>query len=145
MAVKMHTGSRIQTIMRPKSQQTFQAPSGLGSTRSEQIDDGAGSERRKWVRTKVHWPVCFDDNAGTVECTTRDLSSGGFYCFSTTAFLPGERRTCILHVPAHDPGADDRIVTLTCTVRVMRVEPTTVSGVWGIACRIEDYCFGRRP
>lgn len=100
-------------------------------------------ERRRRVRTEVHWPVLLFRNrtAETVESSTRDLSSVGFYCLSRAPFTCGERLSCILKIPTHDPGGKERERPLECSVRVMRVEATAEKEFCGIACQIDDYRF----
>jgi len=97
------------------------------------------------VRTKVHWPVLlFRNRAGeTVESSTQDLSSVGFYCLSRTSFKCGEQLLCVLKIPAHDPCGKDREQTLECSVRVMRVETAAENELSGIACQIDDYRLAR--
>jgi hypothetical protein len=100
------------------------------------------SERRKRVRSRVHWPLCLfvNEEEGPIATFTQDLSSGGFYCLTDRPFRVGETLTCLLKVPTYVP--DGRYVEqwLECRVRVMRVESLDESG-YGIAYRIEDYHF----
>ena len=100
-------------------------------------------ERRRWVRTKVHWPVLLFRNhsAEAVATSTQNLSSGGFYCLCQTPFILGEILICALKVPTHDPAGKALERQLECTVRVVRVEPDPEQGCFGVACRIEDYHF----
>jgi hypothetical protein len=103
------------------------------------IETAFRPERRRRARTQVHWPVVLLRERGTaVETTTQNLSSSGFYCLVTVPLTPGESFACALRFPAHDPKDDGRGLTLQCTVQVMRVEATS-EGVFGVACRIEDY------
>jgi hypothetical protein len=74
-----------------------------------------------------------------IETVTRDLSSDGFLCVSSTHFPPGEALTCAIRVPSFDPSSQRRTRILECSVRVMRSEPTTSEGEFGVAFRIEDY------
>jgi len=100
-------------------------------------------ERRKRARTRLHWTVLLfrSDAADAIETITRDLSSGGFYCLSKVPVTPGETLICTLKVPTHDPNGKHLERNLECKVRVMRVEPQEDEGVFGVACRIEDYHF----
>jgi hypothetical protein len=106
---------------------------------------GAGFrlERRKRVRTRVHWRVLFfrEGAAGAVESLTQNLSSSGFYCLSKTPFACGDPLICVLEVPTHDPPGSGRTLDLECRVRVVRSEPSGQDGTFGIACLIEDYRF----
>jgi hypothetical protein len=101
---------------------------------------GCRRDRRLRARTDIHWPVLLlpDHGLNPIDTVTQNLSSGGFYCFSMVPLLPGEVLYCSLKVPAHDPNAEERTLALECRVRVMRSEATP-DGLFGIACRIEDY------
>lgn len=79
-----------------------------------------------------------DGAVSGIHTTTHNLSSSGFYCLSATPLLPGEHLVCVLTVPAYDPRSQERTITLECRALVMRAEATT-DGLFGIACRIEDY------
>jgi hypothetical protein len=74
-----------------------------------------------------------------VETMTKNLSSRGFYCYAKAPLGVGEIMSCTIRIPAHDPGGKEMDRLLDCTVRIIRVEPTTEDGVFGIACRLEDY------
>jgi hypothetical protein len=99
-------------------------------------------ERRQRPRTLVHWPVVFFRNhtGGTVETTTQNLSSCGFYCLSRTPLTAGEFLFCTLRVPSHEASCKKSLRVLECRVRVTRAEPV-LEGFFGIACQIEDYRF----
>ena len=101
------------------------------------------AERRKRVRTKVHWTILlFQDQARqAVETVTRDLSSSGFYCLSGIPFGPGEVLICSLKVPTYEPFRIERTMQLECRARVVRCEAGAADGLYGIACQIEDYRF----
>ena len=117
----------------------------LPYTASPKAYNGAATherERRATVRTSLHWPVVFRHRqTQTLESVTENLSSQGFYCLSQFPVPSGESLLCWLTVPTHDPsGAKEKIV-LECEVRVIRSE-AAAEGLYGIACRIEDYRFG---
>jgi hypothetical protein len=97
-------------------------------------------ERRKRPRTSVHWAVRLlkEGAVSGIHTTTHNLSSSGFYCLSATPLLPGDSLICILTVPAYDPTSQQRTMRLECRAFVMRAE-ATADGLFGIACRIEDY------
>jgi hypothetical protein len=98
------------------------------------------AERRRRVRSPVHWPVrLFRNHKGedTVETITQDLSSRGFYCLSKKQFAVGELLRCTLQIPTNDPGG--RESHLECHVLVVRVDEHAADGQYGIACRTEDY------
>ena len=104
---------------------------------------GYHPDRRKRVRTTVHWPILFFRNPVSegIESTTLNLSSNGFYCLSHTLFAVGESLFCTLRVPSHDPEGKERIWVLECRARVKRAEPAALEGLFGIACEFEDYRF----
>ena len=103
-------------------------------------------ERRRRIRMQVHWPLRLHrTNAPEiVETLTQDLSSDGFYCLAKTSFVPGEALACILSVPTHHPNGDDRMVSVECRVRIIRVA-STQEGVYGVGCRIEEYRLLHSP
>jgi hypothetical protein len=104
--------------------------------------DAVESERRKRTRLQVHWPLSFIRPGvdGAVATVTEDLSSDGFYCFASIAFVPGEIRECTLGVPMHRVEGH-RTMPVWCRVRVVRVEALPEAGRYGVGCRIEDYRF----
>jgi hypothetical protein len=101
----------------------------------------AQAERRRRVRLALRWRVdlLVLSETGAIETTTRDLSSKGFYCWSTVPFVPGERMSCILKVPAHHPEAGGQTLSLECQVRVARVDSANGDGLYGLGCEITDY------
>ncbi len=113
----------------------------VGTSESDDPVATRRRERRKRQRTHLHWPVRLFRNSGegVVETTTRNLSSDGFYCTTTVEFTLGEPMHCILRLPAHDPGG--QMLSLQCRVHVVRVDPANGDGLYGLACRIEDYHF----
>jgi len=96
-------------------------------------------ERRKRKRIALHWPVrLFRDPATpSVESTTENLTSNGFYCISTEPFQMGERLECIIAIPAGSFGYNESPIRLQCRVRVARVEDQREG--FGLGCYIEDY------
>src|SRR5882762_9961002 len=96
-------------------------------------------ERRKRKRVAVHWPVRLfrDPAAPSVESTTENLTSNGFYCVSTEPFQLGERLECIIAIPAGSFGHAESPIRLQCRVRVARVEDQRDG--FGLGCYIEDY------
>jgi len=116
------------------------AVTSLAHTANTAIETAFHPERRSRTRTDVHWPVLLlrDHGINTIETVTQNLSSTGFYCFSTVPVMPGESLQCSLQVPAHDPNGGERNITLECRVQVLRSE-RAANGSFGIACRIEDY------
>lgn len=114
-------------------------------TRGAESGKSIHPERRQRVRTSVHWPVLLfrSQKAEAVESLTLDLSVSGFYFLSTTAFVTGESLLGVLKMPAHDPAASETQCHLECRVQVVRVDTDGADGQYGVACRIEDYRFGR--
>jgi len=112
------------------------------------ITGPAPGERRGRGRFRVHWPIIlFRNQSGedTVKTITQNLSSQGFYCLSRKPYTVGELLFCTLQIPTTDPGG--RETYLECRVQVVRVEEVAenaADGQYGIACRIEDYCFVAR-
>jgi hypothetical protein len=100
-------------------------------------------ERRKRVRTRVHWRVLFfrDGSTEAIESLTQNLSSSGFYCLSRSSFSCGDSLICALEIPTHDPSGTERSLALECQIRVLRAETVDEKGIFGIACQIEDYRF----
>jgi hypothetical protein len=105
-----------------------------------------GSERRKRVRTKVHWAILlFQEPCEAVETVTQDLSSSGFYCLSRIPFTCGQMLICSLRIPTYEPFNNDGTLALECRAKVVRSEPGVANGFCGIACQIEDYQFATAP
>jgi hypothetical protein len=96
-------------------------------------------ERRKRKRIALHWPVYLfrDQSAQSVESTTENLTSNGFYCVSKELFQPGEQLKCVISIPAGAFGYSEAPVRLQCRVKVMRVEDQSEN--FGLGCYIEDY------
>lgn len=97
------------------------------------------NERRRWPRANVHLQVtffCGDEER--LACTTRDISSGGFYVLSERPCWLGERMDCVLYIPAHESRRGEERIQVQCRVEVVRVD-NTVDGRFGTAYRILDY------
>jgi hypothetical protein len=95
-------------------------------------------DRRNRRRVAVHWLVRLFGRIGrkSLESTTENLSSEGFYCISKKKFKIGERLRCQIIMPAATLGLDTPIV-LECHVTVRRVEH--LEHCFGLGCHIEDY------
>ena len=105
------------------------------------------SERRRWARAHVHWQVqFFVIDSAPLQCTTSNVSTGGFYVLSEWPFQPGARLDCILSIPAYPSGRGDEMLHVECRVEVVRVE-STLENRFGTAYRILDYrvCGAHRP
>ena len=96
-------------------------------------------ERRKRKRIALHWPIRLfrDSSSPSVESTTENLTSNGFYCISKEPFRLGERLECVIAIPMGSFGYAGSPVSLQCRVRVLRVE--NQSDGFGLGCYIEDY------
>src|SRR5215472_8267891 len=88
------------------------------STSGKSLNSGLAQrlERRKRVRTQVHWTILLfrEQSQDAVETVTRDLSSSGFYCLSKIPFVSGELLICSLKVPTHEPFTNERTLPLEC-------------------------------
>jgi PilZ domain-containing protein len=125
--------------MSANSQELFTADASFG--KSLNVNSAYRSERRKRVRTKVHWAILLfrEDSGEAVETITRDLSSTGFYCLSHLQFACGEVVICSLQIPTYEPSNTEGKLALECKAKVVRIEPGAAKGLCGIACQIEDY------
>ncbi len=99
-----------------------------------------GFERRKRARLPLHWTVHLSSNREThpLQTKTMNISSQGFYCTSTHSFTPGEKIDCDILIPISFRAHGD-LLMLRCQAVVLRVETSPVVGVYGLACRIDDY------
>jgi hypothetical protein len=68
-----------------------------------------------------------------------NLSSGGFYCFTHARFLSGETIRCLILFPERESSGTASPGALECEARVLRVEPSGVLGMAGVAFRILEY------
>lgn len=96
-------------------------------------------ERRKRKRIALRWPVRLfrDPAAPSIDTTTENLTSNGFYCISKEPFQMGERLECIIAIPSGSFGYNESLIRLQCRVRVARVEEKRDG--FGLGCYIEDY------
>jgi hypothetical protein len=120
-------------------------PTHLKMNGTPHTDVAGPMERRRRVRTRVHWPLRFLGSGamGALETVTQNLSSDGFYCRIRAPFVAGERIECAFSVPAHHPNTTEQML-LECKVRIVRVEEPDEDGLYGIGCRIEDYRFAKQ-
>lgn len=103
------------------------------------------SERRHRRRAELHCNLFIAKRTLTplIACRTKNISSGGFYCFSNEALTAGEWLQCTIIFPDTAEGSDG--FALKCTVEVLRVEPVEAGQSFGLACRIEDYSVVPHP
>jgi hypothetical protein len=99
-------------------------------------------ERRRRVRTRLHWPVLLFraiPGSEAIESVTRDLSSSGFFCLTLVELAEGEKLVCSIKIPTHDPHGKHLERTLECRIEVLRVVIQDAGDSYGVACRIVDY------
>jgi hypothetical protein len=91
------------------------------------------------MRVHLHWPLRLSSTGEplTVETRTENVSSGGFYCISGDAFVPGEYLDSWMTIPTQGP-AQGQTLLLHCRVQVTRIDALDPGG-YGIACRIDSY------
>jgi len=100
-----------------------------------------GHDRRRRVRSSVHWPLAISSaSIGAAEAVTENLSSDGFLFRCGEPLSAGEMLTCTLSVPAH-PHREEGVSLLECTARVVRVEGPDENGLYGAGCHIQEYRF----
>jgi c-di-GMP-binding flagellar brake protein YcgR len=97
-------------------------------------------ERRRWSRASVHWEVqLFGRGQDPLECTTRNVSRGGFYILSERQFEIGERLDCVLSIPAYTSDKPEQSLRLDCRIQVVRVDNGIADKRFGTAYRILEY------
>jgi hypothetical protein len=97
-------------------------------------------DRRRRVRTKLRWLVLIRARDGeAVESVTENLSSQGFYFFSSRPFVCGDMLRCWMTIPTYDPTGISGRVAMECEVQVVRSEVGPDKGLFGIACQMKDY------
>jgi hypothetical protein len=96
-------------------------------------------DRRRHARLPLAWTVYLIRPASVeiVEGKTKNVSCDGFYCFVHEPFAAGESIRCVILIPAFDTQQPERMLSLECQARVLRVDPVPTGN--GIACRIDDY------
>lgn len=91
-------------------------------------------DRRRQRRLPLRW-TAYLYRAGVsepIEAMTRNVSSDGFYCVVEEPFAIGETVRSALLVPAFDPDAPDRVMTIESECSVVRVE-CIGTGAYGVA------------
>ena len=101
----------------------------------------SGPEHRRRARTTLHCPITLFgcNSTDAVESTTTNVSCEGFHCLVEPEYSVGERLTALLRIPAFDPNGKEQTCTLSCHVRVIRIEPRDDEGLYGLSCGIEAY------
>jgi hypothetical protein len=122
-------------------------PLALGDELSSGLDlmrvfDAAApsTDRRRRTRLKLSWAVLLRMRTGSqpIEGWTKDVSSDGFYCFAPEPLDIDVDASFTISVPVFDAERRRDMFRLDGKARVVRVEPLG-NGLYGIACRIEDY------
>jgi PilZ domain len=101
----------------------------------------AGPERRRRTRTPLRCPITLFrcNSTDAVESTTSNLSCEGFHCLVESEYLIGDQLTALLRIPAFDPSGKEQSCTLSCLVRVIRVDACNREGIYGLSCAIDAY------
>jgi hypothetical protein len=101
----------------------------------------SGPERRRRSRSTLRCPLTLFgcNSTEAVNSTTDNISCEGFYCLTPSPYRTGERLTALVRIPAYDPNSKEQTCTLSCQVRVVRVDPCDGEGLYGMACGIDDY------
>ena len=95
-------------------------------------------ERRRRLRAQLHWGLTLHTQGNAVETRTENVSSEGFYYISDQPASPGQMLHCTMMVPWHGDG-DEGPLCFQCQARVIRVQPVSEEGRFGVGCRIERY------
>lgn len=97
-------------------------------------------ERRKRERFRAQWRVRLWSASGEiVEALTANVSSGGFYCYSSKQFSEGDRVRALLEMKGGSAEGEAPKLVLRCDIEVLRVEALIDGCQWGFACQILDY------
>ena len=96
-------------------------------------------DRRTQLRVQLRCKVHFlrQGSSAQIHGETRDISSGGFYCFADEPLTLGEILVCDLIMAAIPTGRKSQPLTLHSKVEVLRVEEGKAG--FGMGCRIQDY------
>jgi hypothetical protein len=96
------------------------------------------SERRSRPRVTAHLPVSITQKGGvTTEGVTRDLSNGGIFLYSDSAFDIGTELDLVVVLPPEITFGEKRWVC--CQARVLRVEDRQPGGRVGVAASIQRF------
>jgi PilZ domain-containing protein len=96
------------------------------------------SERRSRPRVTAHLPVSITSKDGiTNEGVTRDLSNGGIFLYSDSAFDEGTELDLVVVLPPELTFGEKRWVC--CQARVVRVEERQSDGKVGVAASIHRF------
>src|SRR5215475_537559 len=93
-------------------------------------------DRRKHERLELRLRVrfCANERMPAIQCVTENVSGGGFYCLSPTAFAADEQKEVQLLLPTRGYGRTGEDVNIQCTVRVVRVHTVGSGRGFGVAC-----------
>jgi hypothetical protein len=93
-------------------------------------------ERRKYRRFAFRWRIRI---SGTIDSTTENLNSRGFYCILEEPLVEGDVVECELTIPSEGPTAFGGFGSLVCQAEVLRIEDRAPELGFGIAFRILDF------
>jgi hypothetical protein len=82
--------------------------------------------------------VLLRTGAQPIEAWTKDISSDGFYCVAAEPLDTGVETSFTISMPGFDADRHRNTFRLDGKASVMRIE-LLGNGLYGIACRIEDY------
>ena len=101
------------------------------------------NDRRRKLRIPLNWTVRLTrpGESHNICASTKNISSEGMYCNIDGPFAVGEQVECVVFIPAFDPEDPNRVMSMNCLTRVVRVELCDTSS-YGMALRIENYTFG---
>ena len=103
-------------------------------------------ERRRRERLGLHWAVHLirSGSNAPVKSETDNISSEGFYGLCPESFTAGEELECTLEIPSQT-RKEKACLLLECRVRVVRVETSVPTPLFGVGFHIEDYSVMAAP
>ena len=110
------------------------------------IATGVAPDRRRRPRLRLAYPIRVHQpgDSNRVVVKTKDLSCEGFFCISERVFSPDQTLECELVIPSDKPGEAEHDMVLRFHAKVVRVEPQSPDGSFGVACRFADYTIARQ-
>jgi hypothetical protein len=100
------------------------------------------TERRRFVRASVVWPVVVFSGRGCVRSDTVNISQGGFYCPVPGGVTVGDMLVCSLTIPGGRGMNLGARAFLKCLATVVRVDKIEAAGRRGAAFEINEYSIG---
>jgi hypothetical protein len=107
----------------------------------------SSAERRIHGRVDVRWSVTVWRSNGDppLKTETENISSRGFYCFSSQCLAPGEVLSCAIEIPTRHPIYPDQTLSLKCSAQVVWAHWIEAKQQFGIGCSIDDYSVIPEP